>query len=241
MGGIQSDHCYDIIIDPSNNIYVVGCTHSFDNGNGDLCLIKYDSYGLQLWNRTWGGISYEKDGLIALDHSDNYIYLIGTTGSFEVGTIKTFLVKYDNLGHQKWNKTWIGNVWAECRGMSLDSIGNIYISGITQGELGDPDLYLVKYDSSGTLLWNTTWGGSEWDEPNAISLDSSDNIYISGISEGAVSSYFFLLKYNGLDLLEWNLTPGIEGNDHGLIVLDCEDNIFFTGNIPNNNQLTYFA
>ena len=86
-GGIQSDYCYDIIIDQSNNIYVVGCTHSFGNGNGDLCIIKYDNYGLQLWNRTWGGISYEKDGQIALDPSDNFVKIFTLPFLFSIDLI----------------------------------------------------------------------------------------------------------------------------------------------------------
>jgi len=58
-------------------------------------------------------------------------------------------------------------------------------------------MVLVKYDSSGVLQWNRTWGGSNWDEGNGVVVDSSDNVYLAGFTEsfGAGNFDMVLVKY----------------------------------------------
>ncbi len=62
---------------------------------------------------------------------------------------------------------------------------------------GNADAFLVKYSTSGVPLWNTTWGGINWDIGNAIAVDSENNVYLCGYtaSFGAGSDDAFLVKY----------------------------------------------
>ena len=91
----------------------------------------------------------------------------------------------------------------------MDSSDNIYVTGYTAGGLdgntnsGRDDLFLVKYNSSGTKQWTQQLGTSETDFALSVSVDSSDNIYVTGYTEGGLDGNtnaggkdVFLVKYN---------------------------------------------
>ena len=81
-GGIDDDRGWGVVVDSSDNVYLSGLTHSFGAGENDMVLVKYDSSGVQQWNRTWGGIDEDGGSLTAVDSSDN-VYLAGYTSKRE--------------------------------------------------------------------------------------------------------------------------------------------------------------
>ena len=94
-------------------------------------------------------------------------------------------------------------------GVTTDSSGNIYLTGGTKGGLdgntnsGGKDIFLVKYNSSGTKQWTKQLGTSSYDRGNGVSTDSSGNIYVTGYTREGLDgntnsgSYdIFLVKYN---------------------------------------------
>jgi len=91
-GGSDRDIGYAMALDSSENIYVAGHTSSFGAGNYDMCLVKYNSLGVQQWNRTWHGGGEDYCLAITLDSSNN-IYLAGETEPFGAGNYEISLVK----------------------------------------------------------------------------------------------------------------------------------------------------
>ena len=100
-------------------------------------------------------------------------------------------------------------------GVTTDSSGNIYVTGFTRGDLdgntnsGGRDIFLVKYNSSGTKQWTKQLGTSEFDEGYGVTTDSSGNIYVTGSTKGGLDGNtnsgtedifgkedIFLIKYN---------------------------------------------
>ena len=81
--------------------------------------------------------------------------------------------------------------------VNVDSKGNIYVTGKTEGGLdgntnsGKNDIFLVKYNSSGTKQWTRQFGINYYDYEVGVSVDSSDNIYVTGYT-----SPFFITKTN---------------------------------------------
>jgi len=196
-GGIDTDGGSGVAVDSSDNVYLAGFTKSFGAGHYDMVLVKYDSSVVQQWNRTWGGIDYDHSRGVAVDSSDN-VYLAGDKESFEAGPFDMVLVKYDSSGVLQWNRTWGGSDYDSGRGVAVDSSDNVYLAGYTDSfGAGNRDMVLVKYDSSGVLQWNRTWGGSNWDEGNGVVVDSSDNVYLAGFTEsfGAGNFDMVLVKY----------------------------------------------
>jgi len=120
-----------------------------------------------------------------------------------------FLVKYNSSGTKQWTKQ-LGTSSVEWgNGVTTDSSGNLYVTGYTWGGLdgntssGDSDIFLVKYNSSGTKQWTKQLGTSSVDKGRGVTTDSSDNIYVTGGTDGDLdgntnsgSVDIFLVKYN---------------------------------------------
>ena len=76
-------------------------------------------------------------------------------------------------------------------GVAVDSSDNIYVTGSTNGKLfsknsGIYDIFLVKYNSSGTKKWTNQLGTSTVEHAYAVATDSSDNVYVTGITWGGL-------------------------------------------------------
>lgn len=231
-GGNNRDSGRAIAIDSSDNIYIVGTTLSFGAGGRDMFLVKYDHFGVQQWNCTWGGSDWDWGFTIALD-SLGYIFLAGSTSSFGAGSFDFCLIKYDDTGGQLWNRTWGGISSDRCMAIAIDTSNNIYLSGDTSSfETDSYDFCLVKFSNTGDCQWNRTWGEGSRDECFAVAVDSSDNIYLTGDTWSIdASSYdFCLVKYSSSGDYQWNRTWGGIYNDQCFaMAIDTSDNIYLAG------------
>ncbi|MHA2010108.1 MAG: SBBP repeat-containing protein [Candidatus Hodarchaeales archaeon] len=227
-GGSSNDRGYEVTFDSSDNIYVTGSTNSFGAGNSDMVLVKYSSSGVQLWNRTWGGIDSDLGLGVAVDSSDN-IFVTGNTPSFGVGGTDMFLVKYNSSGAQLWNKTWGGSSSDGGHGVTVDSYENVYVSGGTQSFGIVENTLLVKYNNSGVQLWNRTWSGSNGGSGLDVTVDSANIIYLTGDSN-TNGIDIVLLKYNSSGVLLWNRTWGGNGLQRGFnVAVDSIYNAYIVG------------
>ena len=92
-GGDSGEVGRSIAIDSNNNVIVVGTESSFGAGNADIVVVKYNNDGIQLWNRTWGGVDWDYGEGVVVDSPSN-IYVAGTTRSFGAGHFDIVLVKF---------------------------------------------------------------------------------------------------------------------------------------------------
>ncbi|MFX0033708.1 MAG: SBBP repeat-containing protein [Candidatus Hermodarchaeota archaeon] len=233
-GGHNNDYGYGVVVDSQDNIYLAGGTSSFGKPGLNMVLVKYNGSGSQLWNCTWGGnindISYE----VTVDSSGN-VYLVGRSNSFGGVDYDIVLVKYNGNGIQQWNRTWGGSDYENCLGVEVDSSGNIYLAGFTENIAeGDVDMVLVKCNSTGIQQWNCTWDRRDYDLGYGIVVDSSENIYLTGFSEGSGYSEMVLVKYDGKGELQWNQTWGVGNGGHSYgLAFDSLGNIYLVGDIAN--------
>ena len=227
-GGNNTDWSRETVVDSSHNVYLAGFTWSFGAGYADMCLVKYDGNGMQQWNRTWGGTSFDYGNGVAVDLSDN-VYLAGYTSSFGEGYNDMILVKYDGNGEQQWNRTWGDANPNFCNAVVVDSSGNVYITGHTEG-----DIILVKYDGNGMQQWNCTWDDGDEDYGRGMAVDLSGNIYIAGengyLGVGGEMFDMILVKYDGNGVQQWNRTWG--GADYDTsdgVAVDSSGNVYLAG------------
>ena len=231
-GGINLDEGHSMVIDSSDNMYIVGKTASFTVGGYDIFLVKYDSSGVQEWNRTWGETNNDEGYGIALDSTGN-IYVVGVNVVSPGVDNDMVLVKYNSSGVQQWNRTWGGNFDERGYDVAVDSSGNIFVTGLTVSfGPGTCGVFIVKYNSSGSQLWNQTWGGGAIEYGYAIALSTSGNIYLAGstTSYGPPNTNVFLAKFNSSGDWKWSQFWGggaIEGAAD--ITVDSQENIYVAG------------
>jgi hypothetical protein len=108
--------------------------------------------------------------------------------------------------------------------VSADGLGNVYISGYTDGSLGGPsafssDVFVSKYNAAGTFEWTRQLGTSASDQSNGVSADGLGNVYISGFTRSNLGgpsaglSDAFVAKYDAAGTLQWTRQLGTSGFD----------------------------
>ncbi|MFX1594248.1 MAG: hypothetical protein ACFFCL_16275 [Promethearchaeota archaeon] len=188
------DFSNDIDIDSKDSIYVVGKTiHS--NDDHDICLLKYNKSGDLIWNQIWNQEGDQSGRALAIDKYDN-VYIVGTTNYYK----DVIVIKCDSELNPLWNLTLDGfKDPIPSLSIEIDSLDNIYIASYTPNY----DIFLVKFNSSGSQLWNSTWGTLEHIEFIDMAIDNLDNIYVLGRSENFYASY--LVKFNSFILLKYGI------------------------------------
>lgn len=194
--------CFDV----SNNIYL-SHSYKYPASNNFYCwgLTKYNSSGVLEWMRTYSIFGHA--GRIASDNS-GYIYICGSSGTEENNQNMT-LVKYSPSGDTLWTRRHTpkedSSFTDGSNDMKIDKYNNIYICcGICYG-YSNYDLELLKYDSSGQLLWIRYYNNSTYEYAKSIAFDSTGNIIVSGITDtlGLYVKSYIILKYSPDGTLLW--------------------------------------
>lgn len=209
------------------------CPHTLKDIHG-IASSSPAAPALQAWNRTWGGTNIDEGNGVAVDKNGN-IYIVGDTSSFGVGYGNAFLAKYAMNGTQLWNQTWGGTDDDEGNGVAVDGSGNVFIAGATSSFAsgqGNYAAFLAKYSTTGTQLWNKTWGGTGDDEGHGVAVDGSGNAYLVGFtSTGGAGGYdAFIAKYSSSGSFQWSKTWGGTGDNEGYgAAVDGSGNIYLAG------------
>jgi len=247
-----NDYANGVATDSSGNVYVAGGTKggldgNSSEGNTDLFVVKYNSSGTKQWTKQLGSVSSDFANGVATDSSGN-IYVTGGTyggldGNKNAGNSDLFIVKYNSSGTKQWTKQLGTGEFDEARGVATDSSGNVYVVGGTKGNLkgnsnsGRTDLFVVKYNSSGTRQWTKLLGTSETDLANGVATDSSGNVYVAGVTykhldgnTSAGKADLFVVKYNSSGTKQWTQQLGTSSRDHARgVATDSSGNVYVTG------------
>jgi gliding motility-associated-like protein len=149
--------------------------------------------------------------------------------------------------------------------ITTDISGNLYITGSTSSSTGmatpgafqennggNSDAYLAKFTNTGRLIWSTYFGGAGEDGGNAIALDASGNIYITGYvssasgiaTAGAHQAAFgdyrdaFLAKFSPSGNRLWATYIGGHGEDRGYgVCVDITGNVIVSGFTNSRNNI----
>jgi hypothetical protein len=214
-GGLQNDYGTGMAVDSAGNVYVVGSTESY-GGVSDFVLLKYDAYGNLLVQKVWGGQYNDYGTGVAVDSGGN-VYMSGYTYSYgpTSGIASAILVKYDPLGNQILAQTWGGEQNTFSTGVSVDAAGNAWVTGYNYGShpaSAVATAFLLKYDPSGNLLMEETWGGNGGDYAYGVAVDNFGNVFETGYTysfgQNTKGANFFLLKYDPFGNLIYQVTYG---------------------------------
>ena len=104
FGGMKDDVAACIQKTTDNGYIIAGSTYSKGAGDSDMYLIKIDSIGNFIWDKTLGGIGYDEASEIQQTSDGGYI-IVGSTESYGIGFFDVYLVKTDNMGNEQWKET----------------------------------------------------------------------------------------------------------------------------------------
>ena len=240
-----------VAVDSGNNVYVMGITNYVAYSSGSLQLAKYNSLGEIQWQRSLSSGRANGSGDVAVDSSGN-VYAAAT---YTISSVDYWvLAKYDTDGILVWQKQIsFGSSSATfnpVQGITLDSSGNIYLTGRSTGYNtgGYSHAITHKYDGDGTVIWQRRYGDSNPDnrtsnETFGVAVDSSGNVYVVG----AIVNYpysvdtFITTKYNSSGTIQWQrrLYGANSTFTRGYgIAVDSSSNVYVTGYYSTNTDKT---
>lgn len=145
FGGSNDDigMCINSTVD--NGFIITGASMSFGNGAYDVYLLKIDSNGNVVWNKTIGGLDDDWGNYVS-PTSDNGYIISGSTKNNSKGGTDVYLIKVDAFGNVVWSKTFggIGDDMGYCVKQTFD--GGYVICGFRNN-----NIYLIKTDNSGVV------------------------------------------------------------------------------------------
>ncbi|NOX86614.1 MAG: T9SS type A sorting domain-containing protein [Chlorobi bacterium] len=217
-GGSYNDLCFEGQETADGGFILAGYKQMDAFENADFYLVKTDAGGNEQWNKNFGGDQDDLAYSVAQTSDDGYI-LTGYTRSFGSGFYSLYLVKTDESGDSVWTKVYGGDV--SDFGMSVIQTpeDDFAISGLTQSysEDGVPDIWLLKTDVYGDILWTDHLGGSSAEQGSFIDQTTSGDFIITGFtySYGAGESDLWLVRYasdgpTGIENREQSDGPAVE-------------------------------
>jgi uncharacterized delta-60 repeat protein len=206
------------------------------------------------WNTFLGGSGYDMGWAMAVDTNGN-VYMTGYSNAGWGSPVRAFTGGWDCFvaklaadGTLLWNTFLGGNGdYDYGQAIALDSSGNVYVTGGTNGTWGSPvraygggwDCFVAKLATNGTLLWNTFLGDSADEGGRGMTADSTGNVYVTGYGEASWGSPVraftggddaFVAKLAADGTLLWNTFLGGNGNDSGwAMTADSTGNVYVGG------------
>ena len=241
-GGSEDDIVHDVVFVVEGFLIVGGTASvdgdiSFNNGNSDFWLIKIDTIGDIIWEKTFGGSNGDFCTRIIPAPGNNY-YLLGNSMSSDgdisydpyPGSNDIWVVKIDNQGNILWDKIIGGGMIDAIESATVTSDGGVAVFGWTGSQNGDVtinygmyDMWFVKLTSDGDIELDRSFGTDDFDFGYAIIQTSDGGFLIGGTSTignngnltcipHSINAEAIILKLNASGEIEWQNCYG--GSEH---------------------------
>ncbi len=258
------DHSYDIIETTDGGFFFSGFldvtssngegstekSRTTAHGVGEFWGTRLDAEGNLVWRKYFGGTNNDRSfGVI--NANDGGFILTGASESddFDIsnpkGSYDYWVVKVDKNGNFEWERSFGGTGIDQSHDVSKTADGAYVIVGNTfstdvqvSKNNGESDIWLVKFDENGNLIWERNYGGPLFDSAHGVSLAADGGFIISGNSKsfgGDTTANFgendlWLLKTNATGDLVWQQTFGGTGLDFGYDAIQTSDgSVLFVG------------
>ncbi|MFX0039266.1 MAG: hypothetical protein ACFFCY_11815 [Promethearchaeota archaeon] len=208
-----TDRCYEphsLVRCKDGGFAIVGYTYNSTTSN-DIWLIRIDNNGDPIWNKTIGTSDYDRpEGIVECKNGD--FGIIANSKGFGVGLNDAWVIRTDLAGNQLWNQSFGGN--SEDGGsqiLEMPDDGFAVVGSTHSFDIGGGDLWLLRMDQNGTLLWNHTIG-DPYGNGGATFVYEDNNTYIcagSTIRVGVPFQDMWVVK------VHINIIPHSNGTPNG--------------------------
>ena len=210
FGGTNNDRAHGVVQTNDGGFVMAGFTESDDfdisntNGSYDFWVVKVDSFGNLIWEQSFGGEGIEVSYDIAKT-KDNGFVVVGNTFStngdilLNHGESDMWMIKLDEEGNLIWEQTYGGSQFDLAQAVVQSKDGGFLITGNSKSDdkdsslnNGENDIWLVKTNAFGDLVWEKSFGGSGLDFGFDLLENTDGSILIVGESSstdfGSISS-----------------------------------------------------
>lgn len=234
FGGTENDEMYSIVRTSDGGYATAGYTNSNNgdvsgnNGPRDFWVIKYNSRGSMVWQKTFGGTNDDTASSIIQTSDGGYAiagYSFSNNGnvSGNHGLVDMWIIKISSSGALQWQKSLGGTANDYAYSIVQSTDGGYAVAGETKSNNGDVsgnhgarDLWVVKLSSAGTLQWQKTFGGNDDEVAKSIIATADGGYAVAGYTQsnnGDVSGNqgdrdFWVIKINSAGTLQWQKTFG---------------------------------
>ncbi|MDD5777828.1 MAG: Ig-like domain-containing protein [Candidatus Thermoplasmatota archaeon] len=165
--GGEENEWGNAVVSVEDGYAVVGSTGSIGAGGWDVWLVKINDSGYECWNRTYGGPGMERGVCIRAATDGGYV-IAGTSNSYSSGEWNDALfLKTDRNGESEWSRVFGGDSEdAVCSIICCDGGGYILIGTTASYAIGYFDIWAIKTDINGDMIWEKTFGGRDRDVAN---------------------------------------------------------------------------
>ena len=245
--GNGDDSANALAVDGSGNVFVTGSSCAQDGFNRvcDYATIAYSGAGVPLWTNRYNGPGNGDDiaNAVAVDGSgDVFVTGYSLVSVYDDGYDYYYdydyaTIKYSGAGVALWTNRYNGpaNGVDVASAMAVDTSGNVFVTGYSDGGIGHYDYATIKYSGAGVPLWTNRYLGvaGAYDGAPTLAVDGSGNVFVTGHSSGAGSYYdYATIKYSGAGVALWtNRYHGpANGQDRAsAVAVDGSGNAFVTG------------
>lgn len=227
FGGVLDDAAYVVQQTTDGGYILGGYTKSFGIAQWTPWLIKTDSTGAMVWNRTYTyySLPFLSGYIQSLQQTTDGGYILGCSffnATFlKQGTTLPFesanrgyqslmvLIKTDSAGNEQWNRTYSGLEYSWCLSVRQTTDGGfIATGGGNSTSSGSVNVYLLKTYPDGTKQWLRTFGTSDMTEEGRWVIQTSEGGYcIVGLSDCNYDTDWgkiWLIKTDGTGVMTWD-------------------------------------
>ncbi|MFH1666948.1 MAG: SBBP repeat-containing protein [Elusimicrobiota bacterium] len=217
----SGDTAQDIAVDASENSYIIG------TDSNRAYIRKFNSNGLILWTTSYISPSSEnsKGYGITVDNA-GYVYATGYEIRTDLGqSANIWVAKYDTNANLQWTTGYATTDDDAGCAITVDNAGSLYVTGYISQLVANPwstgTLWVGKYNTNGLLQWTTVYAGPNKDNGHGIAVDSSGDIYITGVANDGNtmnSGDIITRKYTSTGLLAWTTIYANPMDNRGAII-----------------------
>ncbi len=197
------------LVNTHDNGFAILCNSGDFDNNFDIVLLKTDSKGNKQWEKTFPGDSIDY-GFSLAQTTDKGFIIAGYTHSFGNGMNDFYLIRTDKNGNTLWDKTYGGVSGEQATAVKQTEDGGFIVVGTTFSKgSGWGDIWLIKTNKDGNIMWEKTIGGSKNDEAQDIIIEN-DGYVIAGNtkSKGLGEWDFWIIKTDFKGNIIWDKTFG---------------------------------
>ncbi len=183
-----------------------------------------------LWDNNYGG-EYHEFGQACQQTDNGDLFVLGSTFSYGSGDFDIYLVRLDSLGNRLSSATFGGETTDYGYDMAKTADGGLIIVGSTKSYgAGENDVYLIKLDANGDMMWSKTFGGMNDDVGKSVRQTNDMGYIICGgtFSSGAGYEDVLIIKTDAAGNLSWQRTFGGTGGESGSAIRQTPDGGYVT-------------